>query len=138
VKDLTIILSEGASSISGKVVVASGSLPQNLYVYLVPAERAGEALRLAQTSVQSEGAFSLTNIAPGRYWMLAGVIADEELTAAMPRPLAWDDAGRRALRKEAEAANQLIEVQMCQPIVGYLWRLGLQTVVTKPPAKKPQ
>lgn len=140
VSDLTVTIAEGAASLSGKVVTASEreALPQNLRVYLVPTERerAQDVLRFAQTNVQSDGTFSLTSVAPGKYWMLARVIADEELANLAPRQLVWDAEGRNALRKEAEAANQLIELQMCQRIVDYSWRYAPQTIATKPTAKK--
>jgi hypothetical protein len=140
VNDLTVILTEGAASVSGKVVAMSEgeTLPQNLRVYLVPTERerAGDVLRVAQANVQSDGTFSLTSVAPGKYWMLARVIADEELSDSAPRQLVWDAEGRQALRKEAEAANMIMELPMCQRIVDYSWRYAPQIVTTKPTTKR--
>ncbi len=140
VNDLTITLGEGAASLSGKLVggAESHTWPQNLRLYLVPMERAADALRFAQTNVQSDGTFSLTNIAPGKYWTLTRMIEDEELTRATPRQLIWDAEGRNTLRKEAEAANQVIELQTCQRIVDYLWRGSPQPGVVKPMTKKTQ
>jgi hypothetical protein len=142
VNDLTIVLAEGAASVIGKVMAAAEgeTLPPNLRVYLVPTERerAGDVLRFAQANVQSDGAFSLTGIAPGKYWMLARIITDEELTGVTTRQPVWDTEGRNTLRKEAEAANKIIELQMCQRIVDYSWRYAPQPVTTKPITKKTQ
>jgi 5-hydroxyisourate hydrolase-like protein (transthyretin family) len=140
VRDLTVTISEGAASLSGKVAAEGAALPQNLRLYLVPAERerASDALRFAYASMQIDGTFSLTGIAPGKYWMLAQAIGDEELAAVAPRHPVWDAEGRSALRKAAEAANQVMELQTCQHIVDYSWRYVPQTPASKAAAQKTQ
>ena len=59
-------------------------------------------LRYPQLIADSEGNFHFKNLAPGRYYLLAKPIEDSGDTPA--RPLAWDNAQRAAMRKEAEAA----------------------------------
>ncbi|MEW6125492.1 MAG: carboxypeptidase-like regulatory domain-containing protein [Acidobacteriota bacterium] len=136
ISDLTITINEGAASLSGKVSAPSerDALPANLRVYLVPAERerANDALRFVQAQVQSDGKFSLTNLAPGKYWIVTRIASDDELTDNAPRPLYWDIDGRNQLRKEAEAANIVVELQTCQRLADY----GLRYTPPKPATKK--
>ena len=79
---VVVAAKEGAAAIRGKVVPATegGSLPGNLRVHLVPAEREStdDPLRFAEALVNNDGTFSLTNLAPGRYYILARAIADDE------------------------------------------------------------
>ena len=38
---------------------------------------------------------------------------------ASTRPIAWDAASRAKLRREAEAANTIVELKPCQQVVDY-------------------
>jgi protocatechuate 3,4-dioxygenase beta subunit len=117
VTGLTITVSEGAASLSGKVVAAQGQLTVRMRAHLIPAEKEAvdEVLRYAQANAASEGAFVFKHIAPGRYYLLAKPITGEESGAAA-RLQAWDNLQRAALRKEAEAAGNVVELQPCQRI----------------------
>ena len=120
---LSIEVSEGAAGLRGKVVGASGtaSAGSKRRVHLVPAEpeAADNALRFYEALVDNDGAFSLLNLAPGRYFALARDIGDDEWTDRIPRRAAWDSTTRAALRREAQAANTLIELQRCQRIADF-------------------
>jgi len=122
--DLTVTLAEGAAALRGKVVPASegARLPAQLQIHVVPAEpeSADDALRFAEVRVDSEGAFSLFNLAPGRYYLQARAVSDDQLMERNPQPLAWDAASRTKLRREAQAANVLIELQRCQRVTEYV------------------
>lgn len=114
---VTITVAEGAASLSGKIKAAEGgSLPSQYVLYLVPAEResAEDALRYAEVRPGSEGVFRLANLAPGKYWLL---------TRALPKgdakPKAWNAAERAKLRKDAEVANQALELATCQRLANY-------------------
>jgi hypothetical protein len=126
VKDLTVTLAEGAASVRGQITPAneSAKLPARLRVYVIPAEResADEVLHYAQVNVQGDGSFTLTNLAPGKYWLLARVMPDDEANEAAPRPAAWDTNERAKLRREAEAAKIEIELQPCQRVNDYTLR----------------
>ena len=121
--DLTVTIAEGASGLRGKVVPASEgtSLPSRLRVHLVPAEADAmdAVLRYAEAAVDSGGAFSLTNLAPGRYLLLARVVSDEEFMQRDVRPVAWDATTRTKLRRDAEGASVTIELQRCQRVNDY-------------------
>ena len=114
---ITVRLAEGAASLSGHVVNVEGAAPvpfAQLRVYIVPAERehADDALRFYETTPTADGSFSLKNLAPGRYLVLARTT--EDANDAPPRPASWDADSRARLRRDAEAANISIELQPCQ------------------------
>ncbi|MBL8191139.1 MAG: hypothetical protein JNK38_24185, partial [Acidobacteria bacterium] len=54
------------------------------------------------------------HLAPGKYWLLARSIPDTEKDTQ--RPAAFDSTERAKLRKEAEAANQQLELLPCQRV----------------------
>ncbi|HKS40679.1 MAG TPA: carboxypeptidase-like regulatory domain-containing protein [Blastocatellia bacterium] len=116
VAGLSITLAEGAR------------IPAALRLHLIPAEKesAEETLRFAEVAVENDGTFALTNLAPGKYWVLARALADEASTNNSPRPMAWDDEGRKQLRKEGEAANIALELQPCQRLANYVLRYKKQ------------
>ncbi|MGH9802882.1 MAG: hypothetical protein ACRD82_21150, partial [Blastocatellia bacterium] len=60
--------------------------------------------------------------APGKYWLLARTIPDNESSDRLPSPVAWDAAERAKLRKEAEAAKNEIELKACQRVKDYVLR----------------
>ena len=109
VQGLKIKLAQGAASIAGQVANAG----TRLRVYLVPAEKEHEnnALRYANTPVQTDGGFSITNLAPGRYWLLV-----READPSIPRA---------ALRREAIKANVEVQLQPCQKLVNQALRITL-------------
>jgi len=122
--DLTVTLAEGAAAVRGKVIpAAEGSrLPAQLRVHLVPAEpeSADDAIRFWEARIDSEGVFSLTNLAPGIYYLLAQAVARDQLMERNPQPLAWDPAARAKLRREAMAAKVLFDLQRCQRVKDYV------------------
>src|SRR5215813_12402456 len=113
-------IADGAAALSGKVAPEKeGSrLPARLRVHLVPAEAgaASDVLRYAEAFARSDGSFSLSNIAPGKYWLVARAAPDDEPSDGPPPPAAWDAVERAKLRKEAEAMKVEIELKPCQRI----------------------
>jgi hypothetical protein len=105
---LKINLALGAASIAGNV--SSEKADARLRVYLVPSEKEHEnnALRYAETPVQVDGTFSMSNLAPGRYWLLV-----READAAITRAV---------LRREASKANVEVMLQLCQRVVNQTLR----------------
>ncbi len=102
---LLVTVAEGAASLSGKAKAYQ-------LVHLIPAEKeaADDLLRYAQTYMQKDGAYRFTNLAPGKYWLLAQTAKPTE------RPLAWDAAQRLALRRAAETTGTSVELQPCQKL----------------------
>ena len=75
-------------------------------VHLVPAEpESAEAiLRYFEANVSPDGSFTLTNLQPGKYWLVGRETSDSEQAVANPTPLAWDAGARTSLRFEGEAS----------------------------------
>ena len=122
-----ITLGGGAAGLKGKVVAeGEARLPARMLAHLAPAEPEArdEALRFAETRVESDGLFSFSNLAPGKYWLLARPIPDSEPNDKPARPAAWDASERAKLRREAEAANVVIELKPCQRISDYILHYG--------------
>ncbi len=130
---MNVTLAEGASSLRGRVVAARTAaegeiatvLPPRLRVYLVPAERADadDVLRFAEATVNADGTFTLTNLVPGRYRLVARVASIEQATPEnFTRPAAWDAEARADLRREAEATGLALDLQPCQRMQDFTLR----------------
>jgi hypothetical protein len=134
---LTITVAEGAASITGKLLPAKEgqAITSQIRVHLAPAEpeMAEDALRYRETLAGSDATFTLANLSPGRYYILAKEASEAGSNEDGPRPAAWDQTARAAIRREAEAANQTVELQPCRRITDYALRLG----AAKPAPKKP-
>jgi hypothetical protein len=119
---ININLAQGAATLRGRVVsqAEGAAIPANLRAHLVPAERerADDILRYAETSLNADGSFTFTNLAPGRYWVTLRPAPQSDFLQP-PRMLAWDEEGRKALRREAEAANNAVELKLCQQLKDY-------------------
>jgi hypothetical protein len=118
----TINLVQGAASIAGRVTPPSkgAALPASLRAFLVPVEteRADDILRYAETNVASNGTFTFSSLAPGRYKIVLRTVPQTESTRA-PRLLAWDEEPRKALRREAETIKDSLELKPCQRLTDY-------------------
>jgi hypothetical protein len=116
---VTITIADGAASLRGKAVAAqNANQPLSpLRIHLIPAEPTAtdDVLRYGEV-LTSDGLFAFTNFAPGKYWLLAKPVADNEATDRLPPPIAWDAAERLKLRKAAEAAKTEIELKPCQRV----------------------
>ena len=118
--NVMVAMAEGAAALDGKVVKAGAAMPSALvHVHLIPVERerADEVLRYAETTISQDGAFRFRNLAPGKYWILAQTPPKESLQSALQASL--DAAARLRLRRAAETANQVIELQPCQRLSKY-------------------
>jgi hypothetical protein len=117
VTSMTITIVEGAAAVKGKVKAAEGEkMPSLLVVHLIPIERqkADDVLRYAETKINGDNEFNLTNLEPGKYWIIAHpALKDDD------KPKAWTVAERVKLRKEAETLNNMIDLQPCQQIGSY-------------------
>ncbi|HEX8847697.1 MAG TPA: carboxypeptidase-like regulatory domain-containing protein [Pyrinomonadaceae bacterium] len=126
VTGVTVQIAQDAAALRGRIVPATegAALPANLRVYLVPAERerAEDVLRYGEAFVDSLGTFSLNNLAPGRYLLVARPEPENQSQERDTRPLYWDAEARSRLRREAEAANNAVELQPCQRNNDYVLR----------------
>jgi carboxypeptidase family protein len=118
VTGVTVKVAEGAAGLRGKVVAGKegASLPSRLRVHLAPVDAAlaNEVLRYAEVLTRNDGSFAFNNLAPGKYWLLARPVPDDEPADRPPRPLSWDSAERDRLRMEAEKKKIEVELKPCQ------------------------
>lgn len=123
-KGLTITLGEGAASFRGRVIpdTERASLPPRLEVHLAPAapELSDDVLRFAECAVQSDGSFELTNLAPGRYWILVREARENDGTTQ--QLLAWGSVSRARLRRDAETGGVVIDLKPCERLVNFVVR----------------
>jgi hypothetical protein len=93
---------------------------------MVPAEKESgdETLRYYETAAAADRSYSFTNIAPGKYWIIARRDSSPPRGLNLhnkPRPLAWDAEKRLMLRKEGEAAAT-VELLPCQRVLDHALR----------------
>jgi hypothetical protein len=115
VNGVTVTIAEGAASLRGRVST-SDSLPPRLQVYLVPAEReaADNVYRFYEATVEADGGFTVDNLWPGTYWIVAH--RDEENESA-PRKLVRQDAALRSkVMQEAGATKKLLILKPCEQL----------------------
>jgi hypothetical protein len=99
-------------------------LPGRLRIHLIPAEAsaADEVLRYAEAYAQEDGSFLLSNLAPGKYWLIARAAPDDTMSDRPATPIAWDVSGRAKIRREAMAARNEIELRPCERVKDYVLR----------------
>ena len=104
-----VTLAEGAAGLKGSLTVPTNA---KLQIHLLPAEKenADDVLRYSQTNITGEGQFQFKHIAPGRYLLLAKPAKEDS------GKLIWDATTRAVLRKEAEAAGNIVELAACQRV----------------------
>jgi hypothetical protein len=123
---VTAVIAEGAASLRGKLSITSGKPPSRVRVHLVPAAptAADEVQRYAETLAQADGSFAFANLAPGKYWLTARAVPDEEALDRPAASAAWERAERAQLRRAAEAAKHEIELAPCQRLNDYALKLA--------------
>jgi hypothetical protein len=123
---IEIAIAEGAASLSGRVMSAKegGSVPPRLRVHLVPAEASAteDVLRYREATPDPKNSFEFKHLAPGKYFLLARSVSENEANSDTPRPAAFDSAQRAQLRREAEAAKNEIELKACQRVKDHVLR----------------
>jgi hypothetical protein len=140
IKGLIVTVREGAARLSGKVVVGSDNkAPESkMSLHLVPAEpeAAEDVLRYFEATLSDDGSFALTNLSPGKYWIVGRETSDTDLAGTDRKPLAWDASARTALRFEGEASKIFIEMAQCQAVTDYRFKYVPLPKPAKPPVKR--
>ena len=114
---LTMTIAHGSASIQGVIEKTQSETTQLLNLFLVPAEPENATDRLRFYGVQPalDGKFELSDLAPGRYWIVTRPAVDDSLIQFRSP----DEAALRAeLRREAEVQKTEIEVKPCQNVEG--------------------
>ncbi|PYS48633.1 MAG: hypothetical protein DMF68_12565 [Acidobacteria bacterium] len=124
----SLSISQDGATVRGRIEgttkegAEAAQIPANLKIFLVPAEkeRAEDVLRYAEVKPDGNGQFTIKNLAPGRYLVIARPAAEDPSPDRTLPPLAWDADARAKLRHEAEAANVALELQPCQRVIDYV------------------
>lgn len=119
---LVVTIAEGAASLRAQITVEKGaSMPQRLYVYLVPAERekALDPLRYLAAPIAADRTMSLNNIPPGRYLIVLQPPLDKVRPTLSKLRLPDEAETRARLRRDAEAATIEIGFKPCENVMGY-------------------
>jgi hypothetical protein len=120
--NVTITLAEGAASLRGRIALAEGAMAAaTAVVYLVPTEtdKADDVLRYFVTNIGADGAFTLTNLPPGKYLALMQTTADAQVETSAKLRQPESAAARTKLRRSAEAQKAEIELKPCQNLTDY-------------------
>jgi hypothetical protein len=124
---VSVLVGQNASGLRGRVTLSTedAPLPKGLRIDLVPAEReqSENLLRYYEGSPNSAGEFLFKNLSPGKYWITTRVVPPSDPTTLPILPLAFDTVTRAKLRKEAEAANNSIDLKPCQRVSDFVLKL---------------
>ena len=113
---VVLTVAEGGASLRGRIEANKDkALPSRLRIFLVPVakESANDLLWYREKKI-ADANFEVTNLPPEAFWVVVRAVPDDEADDAYPNPTAWDTPRRLALRKEAEAAHQLVELKPCE------------------------
>ena len=120
VSGLTITIAEGASQLVGKISLAEGqSLSPGTRVYLAPAERenAENVLRFHEARPETNRSFTIDNISPGKYLIIARRAEENEYGAA--KLIRLDAAFRTKILQDAQAIKKEIMFKPCEQTFDY-------------------
>lgn len=123
VSGITIAIAEGGASLRGRIVHdESQSVPADLRVYLVPAERenADNPLRFFENYVAGDSTFAIGNIAPGKYWLI--VTPAEHIDADNVKSSRLDSDLRARLLKAAALLDHAIVFKPCERVIDQEFR----------------
>jgi hypothetical protein len=124
---VVMTVGEGAAAIDGKIEGEKVKRGERFRIHLVPVEtaQADQQLLYYEAVIKTNGTFSLTHLAPGKYWAVVRPIPDDQPLGQFIKPAASDAAERAKLRREAEAAKQEVELKTCQRMKDYMVRVPL-------------
>ncbi|HKO61156.1 MAG TPA: hypothetical protein VJV03_08365, partial [Pyrinomonadaceae bacterium] len=123
-----ITIGQDAATLNGTVALSKGASPaaDGLYVYLVPADsdQVNNALRYYETKVDTNLRFTISHVAPGRYFTTTRSRLVEATTTEWQSSELWDPAKRAELRRAAETSRNEIELKSCQRLNDYVLKVG--------------
>jgi carboxypeptidase family protein len=117
VSGVTVTLAEGAAVVQGSVAAPKGGrLPKSTFVYLIPAEKenATTLFRYFEARIQGDGTFSLGNIAPGEYFIVALKPDNDAGPSPSAITIRQDATLRNTVVREAEKLKQKLSVKPCE------------------------
>jgi hypothetical protein len=117
---LKITFAAGAASLQGRIESSAGKLPR-VFVYLAPAEpeKREDILRYFAALAGSDGSFAVSNIPPGRYWVLTRAAAESESNILSKLRLPDETELRAKILHEAEIGKDATELKPCRNVTDY-------------------
>jgi len=117
---LLIKVAPGSAGISGRIAsaVESPIAADSVRIYLLPSEDRfiNDAWRYYERSTGSDGKFSIRNVAPGKYWIVA-LPSPQKGDAVIPMgQLVFDNNFRATIRKQAQEKGTALDLTPCQKI----------------------
>jgi len=115
-----VTITEGASRLRGRISVAEAqTLPPRLRVYLVPVEpeAAENVLRFYESWIEVDGRFIVDNVAPGKYWIVARPMPENESGAATS--LRQDVTLRANVLRDAGTLKRAVTLTPCQQVADF-------------------
>ena len=118
VSGVTVTFTEGAAIVRGRVTPGEGPSLPPLRVYLVPAEKDAvtNMLRYFETAVAADGSFTIGNVAPGEYLVVALKPGNDGETGIAIRA---DSSLRTAVAREADKSRHSVTLKPCERIDKY-------------------
>jgi hypothetical protein len=120
ISGVAVTFAEGAAQLKGKLTTGEGqSLPSRLRVYLVPDDRLASAnlYRFYETGAERDGSFTLDNVAPGKYLIVARPAEPSE--PGTIRIMRLDETFRATVLKEAEAQKKSVALKPCEQLADF-------------------
>jgi hypothetical protein len=117
---LVVTVAEGAASVLGQVTTEEeSSIPEKMYVYLVPAERESEQdlMRYFATPIAADKTIAFNNVPPGRY-LVAVQPALDNFRPTLTKLRLPDEGETRARLRRASLKGEL-ELKPCQNLLDY-------------------
>jgi hypothetical protein len=121
VSGVTVTFAEGGAAVRGSVATPKGDrLPQSAFVYLLPAEKenAATSFRYFEARLRSDGSFSIDNVAPGEYLIVA-LRSDNDAPSSTAISIRQDLTLRNTVVREAEKLKQKLSVKACERLDNY-------------------
>jgi len=120
VSGLMVTMTEGASRLRGRISgTEAQTLPPRLRVYLIPAEpeAAENVLRFYESSSEADGRFTVDNVSPGKYWIVARPAPENE--SGIVTSVRRDATLRAKIIQDADALKKAVTLKPCEEIADF-------------------
>lgn len=116
---LIVTITEGASSLRGRISIGEGQSLPRLGVYLVPAEREAtdNVLRFYEARPEADQTFTINNIFPGNYFIVARPLTLDDTDQV--KSIRRDSSLRTTIVRAAVAAKKEVPFKPCERIADY-------------------
>lgn len=120
ISGLMVTMTEGAARLRGRISgTEAQTLPLRLRVYLIPAEpeAAENVLRFYESWSEADGRFTVDNVAPGKYWIVARPAPENE--SGIVISVRRDATLRANVLRDAGTLKRLVTLTPCQQVADF-------------------